>query len=57
MNGRRENDERSSIAEQGLTRGEALVAIAPQVDENLATQTVSLDDAPDLERATLVGQG
>ena len=36
---------------------EPLDAVAPEVDEHLALQSVSLDDSPDFERGTLVGHG
>ena len=53
----RDDHERSSFAQQRLARGKPLDAVAPEVDEDLALQSVRLDDSPDFERDTLVGHG
>jgi hypothetical protein len=57
VRGGRRDHERSTFAQQCLARDESLDAVTPEVNENLALESVRLDDSPDFERDTLVGHG
>jgi hypothetical protein len=51
------HDPRPALAVQGHAGRETFYSITPEVHLHLPAKTVGLDDAPDLERGTLVGHG
>ncbi len=45
----------AAVGEEFAARGEAFHPVAPEVDQDLALETLCFDDAPDFERGALVG--